>query len=78
MFFKAKRLEQQKTKLQKRVGSLSTEELFMWADQATYSAGRNLSTWQKTSEKFYLKEAKLAAESLYAITDELTKRHTSG
>ncbi len=64
------------TKVQRRVKSLSTPELLNWTDQIMYSVGRNLSAWQKTQYKDNLEEARLGAESLSAILDTLSERHT--
>ena len=64
------------TKVQRRVKSLPTPELLSWTDQIMYSVGRNLSAWQKTQYKDNLEEARLGAESLSAILDTLSERHT--
>jgi len=64
------------TKVQRRVNSLPTPELLTWTDQIMYSIGRNLSAWQKTQYKDNLAEARLGAESLNAILDTLSERHT--
>ena len=64
------------TKIQRRVKSLPTPELLSWTDQILYSVGRNLSSWQKTQYKDNLEEARLGAESLSAILDTLSERHT--
>ena len=71
-----KKVEREKTKMEKRVAKLPSVELLSWTDQAIYSLGRNLSTWQKTEDKFYLDEAKAAAEALHAIVDTLSERHS--
>lgn len=63
------------TKVQRRVNSLSTQELLTWTDQIMYSIGRNLSSWQKTQYKDNLAEARLGAESLSAILNTLNERH---
>jgi len=74
MMFKKKEVRE-KTKIEKRVAKLSTPELLTWSDQVIYSIGRNLSSWQKTDETFYLEEGKVAAEALHAILDTLYERH---
>jgi len=74
MMFKKKEVRE-KTKIEKRVAKLSTPELLTWSDQVLYSIGRNLSSWQKTDETFYLEEGKVAAEALHAILDTLYERH---
>jgi len=73
MMFKKKE-EKPKSRIEKRVAKLSTQELLSWSDQVIYSIGRNLSSWQKTDEKFHLEEARVAAESIHAILDTLTER----
>ena len=72
--FKEKKKERQKSKVEKRVAMLSTSELLPWSEQAIYSLGRNLSSWQSSRDKFYLEEARIAAEVLHVITEELSKR----
>lgn len=74
MWFKKEKAERKPTKIEKRVSMLATAELLPWSEQALYSLGRNLSNWQKTQDKFYLEEAKVAAEVVYTITEELSKR----
>jgi hypothetical protein len=64
------------TKIQRRVNSLPTQELLNWTDQIMYSVGRNLSTWQKTQYKDSLEEARLGAESLSAILNTISERHS--
>lgn len=74
MNFKKIKQEREKTKVEKRIAVLPVSELLPWSEQAIYSLGRNLSSWQKTQDKFYLDEAKVAAEVVHAITEELYKR----
>lgn len=69
-----KKIEQEQSKLEKRVASLSTEELVKWTDQAMFAIGRNLSDWSKTSEHIYAEEAQLGSEALLAVVNELKKR----
>lgn len=66
--------EREKTKVEKRVATLPTSELLPWSEQAIYSLGRNLSSWQKTQDSFYMEEARIAAEVVHVITEELCKR----
>lgn len=66
--------ERKKTRIEKRVAALSTAELLPWSEQVIYSLGRNLANWQKTQDKFYLDEAKVAAEVVHAITEEISRR----
>jgi len=69
-----KKIEKEQTKLEKRVASLSTEELTKWVDQALFAIGRNVSDWSKTSEYLYAEEAQLGAEALSAVISELKTR----
>jgi len=69
-----KKIEHEQTKLEKRVASLSNEELTKWVDQAMFAIGRNLSDWTKTSEYLYVEEAQLGSEALLAVVNELKKR----
>lgn len=72
--FKQHKQERQKSKVEKRVAMLSTSELLPWSEQAIYSLGRNLSAWQKSQEHFYIEEARVAAEVVHVITEELARR----
>jgi len=76
IFKRKSKMTKELTKVQRRVKSLSTPELLNWTDQIMYSVGRNLSAWQKTQYKDNLEEARLGAESLNAILDTLSERHT--
>jgi len=69
-----KKEERPKTRIEKRVAKLSTQELLTWSDQVLYSIGRNLSSWQKTDEAFHLEEARVGAESIHAILETLKER----
>lgn len=71
--FKSKEVREL-TKVQKRVASLPTAELLTWTDQIMYSVGRNLSSWQRTKSSFSLEEARVGAEALHAILDNLSER----
>ena len=51
MIFKKKTETKTKTKVEKRVATLSTAELLTWTDQFLYSVGRNVSVWQKSQDK---------------------------
>jgi hypothetical protein len=74
IFQKKKDGSQPQTKLQKRVGMISTPELVTWAENSLFVIGKNVTGWMKTKEGFLLDEADLGAEALYAITQELKKR----
>jgi len=70
-----KKEERVKSRIEKRVAKLSTAELLTWSDQVLYSIGRNLSSWQKTEDNFNLEEARVGAESIYAILTTLKERY---
>jgi len=69
-----KKEERKRTKIEKRVDALPTAELLTWNEQALYSIGRNLSTWQKSHDSFYLEEARIGAEVVHAIMNSLSER----
>jgi hypothetical protein len=75
--FKKKNPERERTKIEKRVDSLSTSELLPWTENALYTIGRNLSYWQKTQDPYTLEEARVGAEALYVILETLKKRHAN-
>jgi len=76
IFKRKSKVTKELTKVQRRVKSLPTQELLTWTDSIMYSVGRNLSSWQKTEYKDNLAEARLGAESLMAILDTLSERHS--
>lgn len=69
---------QPQTKLQKRVASISTPELVMWAENALFVIGKEVTGWMRTHDQALLDEADLGAEALYAITQELKRRASNG
>ena len=77
IFKKKNKTVKELTRVQKRVKTLPTSELLMWTDQIIYSTGRNLSAWQKSHHPDSLGEARLGAESLFAIINELFERTLS-
>ena len=76
MIFKNK-IERNQTKLQKRVSSLSTDELLNIVDSYLYSVGRELSNWRRYENKAYLEEAKMASDAVYAIVETVMERSLS-
>jgi len=75
--FKFKKEEQpkvEKTKIQKRVEKLSTQELMGWADQAIFGVGRAMSDWQRFGSPDSLEEAILGAEALHEVLKILKER----
>lgn len=63
-------------KVAKRVSKISTSELEMWIEQATYEVGRCMSLYARNRERAYLDEALVGAEALHAVVDQLHKRTT--
>ena len=64
----------EKTKIQKRVEKLSTQELMGWADQAIFGVGRAMSDWQRFKSKDSLDEAIMGAEALHEVLKILKER----
>ena len=77
MFNKKKNPERERTRIEKRVDSMPTSELLPWTENALYTIGRNLSSWQKTKDESTLEEARIGAEALHVILEALKKRHAN-
>jgi hypothetical protein len=73
-----KQVIKEKSRVEKRVESLPTSDLLPWTENALYTIGRNLSTWQKTRDNASLEEARVGAEALHVILESLVKRHSNG
>lgn len=58
----------------RRVKVLPTADLVEWGDQAIYTTGRYLTLWQRRQEPSDLEEARVGAQVLMAIVDEITVR----
>jgi hypothetical protein len=69
--------EKEKSRIEKRVEALPTGELLPWTENALYTIGRNLSSWQKTKDASTLEEARVGAEALHVILESLVKRHAN-
>jgi hypothetical protein len=65
---------QPSSKMQKRVSGIGTSDLVMWAENALYVIGKEITHHQRDKNVNSLYEARLGAEALLAITDELIKR----
>lgn len=63
-------------KVAKRVSRIPTGELEIWAEQSLYDLGRCLSSYSKNRDNLYLEEARIGAEALHAVVEELHKRMT--
>jgi hypothetical protein len=60
--------------MEKRVASIGTSDLIMWAENALFVIGKEITHHQRNRSIDSLYEAKLGAEALLAITNELIKR----
>jgi hypothetical protein len=65
---------QHQTKIEKRVASIATPDLVMWAENALYVIGKEVTHWTRDKSDDALEEASLGAEALTAIIKELQKR----
>jgi hypothetical protein len=61
-------------KVAKRVSKIPTAELEMWIENSIYEVGRCMSGYSKSRELFYLEEARIGAEAINAVVEELYKR----
>lgn len=61
-------------KLLKRVEKVGTTDLVIWAENALFVLGKNLTHWEKDRTPELLEEAHMGAEALLAITNELKRR----
>ncbi len=76
--FRKEKVQKEKSRIEKRVETLPTSDLMPWTENALYTIGRNLSTWQKTRDLASLEEARIGAEALHVILESLVKRHSNG
>jgi hypothetical protein len=56
------------------VSGIGTSDLIMWAENALFVIGKEITHHQRDNSLDALYEAKLGAEALLAITNELIKR----
>jgi hypothetical protein len=56
------------------VEKIGTIELVLWAENALFVLGRNLTHWERERTPELLEEAHIGAQALLAITTELKKR----
>lgn len=61
-------------KIQSRVQRLSDQDLIAWADQALYSIGRNLTSYQREGAPEFLEEASMGAQVLLETVTEISRR----
>lgn len=62
------------SKIASRVAKMSQDDLIALSDQALYSAGRNLTQYQRDGLPEYLDEADTAVAVLSAIVAEIRRR----
>lgn len=71
-----KSIQRELTRVQKRIQLLNNEDLVAWAENSIYDIARNLSSWRKTKDQFYLDEANMASEVLHEAIHLVHKRET--
>ena len=77
IFQKKKDGRQPQTKIEKRVANIATPDLVMWAENALFVIGKEVTNWMRDKNNDSLYEAELGAEALTAIIKELQKRSTN-
>jgi len=65
---------QPQTKIQKRISRLPSAELVLWAENALYVIGKEITGWQRSGDKELLMDSELGAEALLEIVKELKRR----
>ena len=60
--------------MEKRVSKIGTSDLIMWAENALYVIGKEITHHQRDKNEYSLDEALLGAEALTAIIKELQRR----
>lgn len=68
---------QLQSRLEKRISGIGTPDLIMWAENALYVIGKEITHHQRDRSLEALDEAEMGAEALLAITRELKKRAAS-
>jgi hypothetical protein len=74
IFQKKKDGSQPKSRIEKRVSTIGTYDLILWAENALYVIGKEITHHQRDKDSNALYEAELGAEALLAIVRELQKR----
>lgn len=62
------------SKIAKRLARLPESDLVAWADQSIYSTGRYLTAYQRDRAPEYLDEARLGAQTLLEVVEEIRRR----
>jgi len=60
--------------MEKRVSGIGTSDLIMWAENALFVIGKEITHHQKSKSQDALDEALMGAEALVAIIKELQRR----
>jgi hypothetical protein len=74
IFKKKKGGSQPQSKIEKRVSTIGTYDLVLWAENALYVIGKEITHHQRDKNADALYEAELGAEALLAIVRELRSR----
>lgn len=74
IFQRTKAGRQPQSKIEKRVANIATPDLVMWAENALFVIGKEVTHWMRDKNENSLDEAALGAEALTAIIKELQKR----
>ena len=61
-------------KIRKRVARISTDDLFLWADNAAAGMMRQLDDFRRNPDESHLAEVKLASLTMDLVCDELGVR----
>ena len=69
-----KRGVEPESKIAKRLARLPEADLVAWGAQEIYTAGRNLSAYQREGNPVFLEEAAAGAEALQAVVQEIRRR----
>lgn len=72
--FKKQKQKREITRIQKRIQSLPAGEIVGWVSNAIYGIDKNLAVWNRTQQKEYLEEARLASEVLHEALESLSRR----
>ena len=59
---------------ERRVQTLGTGELPLWTDNAISEVGKHIQQYLRTGDDAFLKEAKIGAETLLTLIEELERR----
>lgn len=72
--YKSAQKKREVSRVQKRLQLLPDRDIVAWAESSIYEIARNISSWQKNNERFYIDEAALSAEVLYEALQLIKQR----